>query len=135
MQKKVLLRRTNVTVNVLMFGLGTQLSFFFTNLGATFSFAPFSTARPDCIQPQSGMFIFFVLNLHINPELRQPKSSKIRAPCSYSEVAPQSSIGIHHDGLHRTEKSTDWYDWIDRAKNTLFSSKNYPPQFLANKCS
>ena len=42
------LRRTNVAVFVLRFGLGTQLSYLFTNLGATLLFAPFLTARPDC---------------------------------------------------------------------------------------
>ena len=44
------LRQTNVTVTVLRFGLGTQLSYCFTNLGAAFLFAPCLTARPDCME-------------------------------------------------------------------------------------
>ena len=43
----VRLRRMRVTVNVVRFGLGTQLCICFTNLGATFLFAPLLTARHD----------------------------------------------------------------------------------------
>ena len=37
-------KRTIVTENFLRFGLGTNLSYIFTNLGATFLFAPVVTA-------------------------------------------------------------------------------------------
>ena len=47
-EKKVLVRRTNVSVKALRFGLGTQLSYCFTILGATFLSAPFLTARLAC---------------------------------------------------------------------------------------